>query len=1321
MRDPVFQTNNDRQADNAGPCHAPGGVAGITLALTVFLAFLGFGVGSARAAETHVFQESFGPDGTAATAFEQPAAIGVDQSTGEVYVADYAAGTVQKFNSAHEPGLFTGIASNISGSKLTGFSFRTTEPESEIAVNSSSHDFYVVNNPTHSLRAYQSDGEPADFTEGPGTGTNEIGGFNEVCGVAVDANGDIYASDFVEGVKVYAPTGKLLVAIPATAGSTFCNLAVDSNGTLYLNHFNGAVEKFTPSTFPVTSSTTYTAGGPVDENVAWGVAVDPATNDLYVDEHNQIAEYDEAGTRVLSFAAKGPGALTASEGLAVNAGTGQVYVSDAQGKHQVEVFGPTVQAPEVVTGLSEEVKPRSATLNGTVNPGGIKLKECTFEYGETEGYGQTIPCAEGLGEGPGEIGKPTSAVPVHANVTTLQPGTTYHFRLKATTEGAGYGEDATLKTPPPPAITGETATNLTAVSEKVTVDLNASINPGGLQVTTCLLEWGTTTEYGHPEPCEPEPGAGTSPVAVHRHIEKLEPNIPYHWRVIATNEAGTTTGPDHTFIYDESTKGVLPDNRAYEMVTPPQKNGALIGPSVTAARDGVSADGSHLVMSAIQCFAGAQSCPAISGSVGSLYAFDRSPGGWATTPLAPSAETLATSNNGSAHGPFSPDLRTTLFAVPTPPFGEEDFYARDSAGAFHNIGPVSPPNEGYTEESLTILGGEQATADLSHLVFEGQPRWPLSRNPFDEGRTQLFEYIGSGNSTPMLVGVSGGPTSADLISACSTQDGAQRSATTLSASGQSVYFTARACASGTGVNAGVEVLRNELFARIDNGEPDAHTVAISQPRAPQTLSSTAADQNCESPACQKAITEEANWRPAQFQHASSDGTKVFFTTAQQLTDNASQDPNAEDGGGEGDCNAMTGSGCNLYLHDFAAPAGHSVIAASAGDTSGGGPRVQGVVATSADGSHVYFVAKGVLTSAANGEGKAAQNGGENLYVFAHESGSTSGHLAFIATLSAPDAKSNGDAREWEARIANVTPDGRFLVFLSSGALTPDVTRTDGAQQVFRYDAATGELVRLSVGEQGFNDNGNAGAGDANIVPVEQDNPIAGEQRADPTMAHDGSRVFFVSSVGLTPGALNGVRTGTGENGKPEYAQNVYEWEQAGTPGGSCPAGAPRGGCVYLISDGHDADPTGIRLVGSDATGSNVFFSTLDRLLPQDTDTEVDIYDARVCSAASPCVPPVPAGPTSCLGEACRGIPPARAGSSAGPTATLNGAGNMPHAPASAVRARPLTRAQKLARALSACHKKYKKSKKRRATCEKQAHKRYGPSKANRATRDRRGK
>ena len=306
--------------------------------------------------------------------------------------------------------------------------------------------------------------------------------------------------------------------------------------------------------------------------------------------------------------------------------------------------------------------------------------------------------------------------------------------------------------------------------------------------------------------------------------------------------------------------------------------------------------------------------------------------------------------------------------------------------------------------------------------------------------------------------------------------------------------------------------------------------------------------------------------------------------------------------------------------------------------------------------------------------------------------------------------------------ANVTPDGRFLVFSSHGALTPDDVRGDGAAQIFRYDAASEQLVRVSVGDDGFNDNGNAGVGDATIVPGGQSG------RGDPTMSNDGSYVYFQSPVALTPRALNDVVIGhvEGSHGKPlvVYAQNVYEWHA---------------GHVYLISDGRDTGEShspcefgrigaangdelfnsNVCLLGADTSGTNVFFMTADQLVPQDTDTQVDIYDARVCDPASgnPCVAPEPRQLPPCGGESCHGIPPERASLVTGGSETFNGAVNPTPPPPSTTR--PLTNKQKLAKALTACRKKH--NKRKRTACEKHAHKAFGARSRKAAHADRRAR
>ena len=80
------------------------------------------------------------------------------------------------------------------------------------------------------------------------------------------------------------------------------------------------------------------------------------------------------------------------------------------------------------------------------------------------------------------------------------------------------------------------------------------------------------------------------------------------------------------------------------------------------------------------------------------------------------------------------------------------------------------------------------------------------------------------------------------------------------------------------------------------------------------------------------------------------------------------------------------------------------------------------------------------------------------------------------------------------------------------------------------------------------------------------------------MSNDGSRVFFMSPVALTPGAVDDVRLGETEHGEVLFAENVYEWEVEGV--GSCPVGRGEG-CVFLISDGRDtgrAPAAGVRRI-----------------------------------------------------------------------------------------------------------------------------------------------
>jgi hypothetical protein len=540
-----------------------------------------------------------------------------------------------------------------------------------------------------------------------------------------------------------------------------------------------------------------------------------------------------------------------------------------------------------------------------------------------------------------------------------------------------------------------------------------------------------------------------------------------------------------------------------------------------------------------------------------------------------------------------------------------------------------------------------------------------------------------------MVGVSGGQGSHELVSKCLTEIGSVglTKAEAVSEDGHIVYFTASGHANGECPVGETAPPATWLYARVDGESENAHTVLVSGP----------ASRGCESAEC-VANSSDADAQTAYFAGASRDGSRVFFMDTQQLTDTASQ----SEGNAFVGCGSISGpGGCNLYESVCAAPCGSpgeapDPLARELVDVSApvgsepGGPRVQGVVAVSDDGSHVYFVAQGKLTGEEeNGQGERAVSGKDNLYVYAE------GRLTFITILAASDEQQD----QWqyhEGLVANVTPGGGFLVFTDDRALTGDDTRREGeaAAQVFEYDAATRVLKRVSVGEEGYNDNGNAETGNAYVVPALfggafEDGMVP--VRRDPSVSANGELVFFESPVALVPGALGDVRIGEGK-----YAENIYEYYR---------------GQVSLISDGRDTAPLGqvseaqsggpTALLGVSASGANVVFSTFDQLTSGDGDDQRDYYDAHVCTVSEPCVErssvPGPCGEGSCQAAGS----PAAAAVVPG-SVSFVGPGDKTTVVVPVVA--PLTPAQRLKKAVKAC--RAKRVRRRRVACERTARREY---------------
>jgi hypothetical protein len=708
----------------------------------------------------------------------------------------------------------------------------------------------------------------------------------------------------------------------------------------------------------------------------------------------------------------------------------------------------------------------------------------------------------------------------------------------------------------------------------------------------------------------------------------------------------------------------LPDCRAYEQVTPTDKNGN----DIQGLLDRVQASSSGEAVS----FFAASGLPVPGSGAGDFptYVASRGPAGWMTHGVLPPTQPAAIPTLLG----FTPDLSQALLEARLPGDSQYNLYLRDNAS-----GAAQRLVAGGYDFALVAF-----SADRSHLFFEsdaplGVPSAaPGVDNLYDlnHGTLSLAGVLPDG-STPAGGSFAGpyywplGDTSrGGALLGLYTQ-------TAVSTDGSRVFFTAGGTA--------------QLYVR----ENDATTVQVS--------------------ASQRTVPDPNGPKPAAFMAATPDGSKVFFTSCEKLTNDSTAVSTASSS-----CTETSGAsnlqGQDLYAYDVSSGALTDLtVDNNAGDALGAA--VQGVLGSSADGSYVYFVANGVLAPGASPgscQGVSPRNAAAcNLYLW-HD-----GAVSFIARLQHANTGIDPDVYDWtpyESAVqsghslqkeSRVSADGRILLFGSTTRLTG--YDNHGFTEFYRYDAAAGRLDCVSCVPTGAPPIGDATMQD--ILPFLVSPDFRGKVLTR-NLSADGSRVFFETPDALVPRDTNG--DGGCPNVNTNFAgscQDVYEWEANGA--GSCHSSADDGGCLYLISTGTSADPS--YFADASANGDNVLFFTRQALVGQDQDQLVDIYDARVGGGIAAQNPPSPTPP--CSGEECHGpsgSPPVFGVSS---SATFSGIGNL--TPPASTPVTPKTpaqlKAEKLARALKACKKK---PKKRRPGCERQARRAYGS--AQKAKKSRKG-
>ena len=717
----------------------------------------------------------------------------------------------------------------------------------------------------------------------------------------------------------------------------------------------------------------------------------------------------------------------------------------------------------------------------------------------------------------------------------------------------------------------------------------------------------------------------------------------------------------------------LPECRAYEMVTPLEKQQhdaiTITDPPLIS----VSPEGTAIQWTGQGAYAGDENYQVHKTHPTNPYLAQRTSTGWVTrSAWSPASLIEEPFPAFLSSGVYSPDLSSETTCGTGTVTSVEGGPAircalREPDGTW-----ISTPDytdlagANFNEAAVTIAGASSTGEDIVLYSEHGAPFLPADTSGVGCTGTGhcggIYEVASIGTDAPelRLVNVDNngemiGPENENAVGAVSNVGDAYHA---VSADGSKIFFTATP-------SGGVPT----IYARVNNTE----TVTVSAPE-------------CE------GVCEHEQSEPAAYEEASANGEKVFFKTNQQLLS------------GDHD------EGPDLYEYDFANPPVHRLVQVSdggLGDVSPGvGADVLGVVSVSEDGSHVYFVAQGILTTLPNALGQtAAAHEADNLYAYDTDTGETK----FVATLLESDKQLWGQSEQSGGNavrisLAQTAPTGGYLVFDSYAKLItagPEAD-TSGAQQVYRYDFRTGKLIRVSVGHAGYANNGNVPSYNAVVGPadVAADGASPTADETNRSISEGGETIAFVTAARLQASDVaGGSNTICDEKNVADDGPGceVYVWhecEHAACAGGGA-------GEVNMVSDGQSA--AGAVFAGMSATGADIFFETRAPLVGQDTDTLGDIYDARVNGGF-----PAPAPEPTCAEEACQGTPSPAPIFSAPGTASFTGSGNQTAPPFKEVlepEAKSKSTPTSLMRALAKCRKTRGKAK--RVKCERAARTQYG--------------
>ena len=1063
-----------------------------------------------------------GNSGSSAGEVDSPRALAVDPTTGDLYVADTGNQRVDRFSL------------NLNGSgEVTGVSFVSAFGW---GVENGAEEFQTCTTTT---------GCQAGLV---GQHKGEFGNLFQDDSISVSPTGAVYVVDGDYDGETGAMSARVESFTPSgiPSGSSYSPEVFDPEVLSTSGTQSGLVRKITTTVdgdFLV--SMQYPAGAATCSDGAPSIAENLV---LVLGLSGNLLETDGTCADIGGINEGTPWSL------AYDPSTETIYAAGAFVERFGFNTGPfsvfAIGANNPPTGTVSATTPNAhgAVVTGTINPEGpppggfpnppeatyqLEYKESTEPNWSTWGSPKTV--------GPG-----THGIPVTVKLAALEANTPYEVRFTVTKsygDGSGVSAPQSFRTLSiPPSIEGDSASEVTAT----TALLNATINPHGT-ATSFHFEYGTTTNYGHVTP-ETNLGESLQGQAVKAEIDGLQSTV-YHFRVIARSAVGTTTSEDQTFNYyppscpnsklrELTGASDLPDCRAYELVTPANSEGAIIfpnnivpnSPTATSPSRFGFADGLVGMPGTGQPIVGFET---------DLYVSTRTDVGWVTKYVGVRGD-----ETNEGHTPVGNAEMSKFLSFNQNP---------ETAGY-----STAPYLYNYEDELLgqwpsdvhSIAGGDgsqgtmQPSSDFTHLAFTStNVDFTEGQGPGNEGLTEApgsaYDFDSTNNTTTLI----------------------------------------SKTAAGVGIGSSNETVTFPVFQSGGNSESTPRTAnsPVSSDGSHILMSTSSGALYMR---VADAVTEEvSDGRDVNYVGMTPDGSKVFFTSNEQLTPedtDASTDlymwsestgalkdiSIGNNGGGNSDsCGAEWISGCDVAPVDTSLVEFDSAIAAETGE--------------------IYFFSPEQL------DGTKGVEGLENLYVY------RGGADRFVATFDpGSDCIPFGIVPHCSVgpidRI-DVAPSGEYVAFLTSSPLTSyDNTAENGVCDTF----SLGEVHDGPLCEEMYRY-----APASETLKCVSCNPTGAPAIGDVSASYDGlfmtndGRVFFLTPDSLVPQDTN-------------EAEDVYEYVD----------GRPQlitsgTGTKDVINTGNQERRAG--LMGVSANGIDVYFATYEGLVPQDKNGAFErIYDAR---------------------------------------------------------------------------------------------------------------